>query len=69
MNALLHYDASPKLFGLFLNETAAKVRERLRGEERLLFINAWNEWGEGCHLEPDERHGREWLRRCKAILG
>ena len=34
-------------------------------EENFIFINAWNEWGEGCHLEPDQKWGRAYLEMTK----
>lgn len=33
-----------------------------------LFINAWNEWGEGCYLEPDSKYKFEYLEAVKKAI-
>jgi hypothetical protein len=33
-----------------------------------IFINAWNEWGEGTYLEPDKKNGVFFLEAIKSVL-
>ena len=59
--ALVVRHSSPSLYRAWLREMIDFTLTHYRGDERLVFINAWNEWGEGCHLEPDATYGRAHL--------
>ncbi|GAB2883876.1 hypothetical protein GCM10027046_10470 [Uliginosibacterium flavum] len=66
--ATLFTGSSPELYEQWLAHAIRQTRINFEGEEQLLFINAWNEWGEGCHLEPDQRYGRAYLEATQRAL-
>jgi hypothetical protein len=54
--------SSPVLYRNWIAAGADRVRNNPLNPERLLFVNAWNEWAEGAHLEPDRRYGYAYLQ-------
>ena len=60
--------ASPGIYQAWLEAAIAQTLEHNFGDERLVFINAWNEWAEGAHLEPDRQFGHRWLEATRNAL-
>lgn len=59
--ALIVLNGTPANYEYWLAETIRRNKTKFPDEERFVFINAWNEWAEGCHLEPDQRYGHQFL--------
>ncbi len=59
--------SNPTLYEKWLCAAIRKASQA-SPEERLVFVNAWNEWGEGNHLEPDLVFGRKYLEATKRAL-
>ncbi len=59
--SLIILNGTPENYEYWLSEAIQKTAEDFPAEERFVFVNAWNEWAEGCHLEPDDAYGRRFL--------
>ena len=75
VGANIFMNSTPKLYEKWLREVVDRLKPDQGSESRglisrnsLVFINAWNEWAEGNHLEPCQRWGRAYLEATKRVL-
>jgi lipopolysaccharide biosynthesis protein len=59
--ALIVLNGTPANYEYWLHMAIKKTIEDFPNEQRFVFINAWNEWAEGCHLEPDQKFNGGFL--------
>lgn len=66
-NAVIFHGSTPSLYETWLRTVIQKSTPN-HSDENLVFINAWNEWGEGNHLEPDLEFGHGYLEATRRAI-
>lgn len=74
--AVIFMNSTPERYERWLREIVERRAARAGADENpgfspesLVFINAWNEWAEGNHLEPCQKWGRGYLEATGRALG
>ena len=65
--AAIFHGSTPELYQRWLQEEVSRFTPP-SPDENFIFLNAWNEWAEGNHLEPCQRWGRAYLDATRAAL-
>jgi len=68
-NGTVFINSTPERYKHWLQNALIDSVERIpQTQDRLVFINAWNEWAEGAHLEPDAAYGYGYLEATRNAL-
>jgi hypothetical protein len=59
---------TPDTFHQWVKDIMLESHEIHNKDENIIFVNSWNEWGEGSHLEPDMRYGYAYLSALKEAI-
>jgi lipopolysaccharide biosynthesis protein len=63
-DSIIYHNASPSKYEKWLDHLLEYTNQEMKNnDEKLVFINAWNEWGEGAYLEPDRKYGYSYLEK------
>lgn len=67
-NSEIVVDSTPDRFQETV-ETAIELIRQKEPEHQLLFLKAWNEWGEGDYVEPDQKFGHGYIQAIRQAIG
>jgi lipopolysaccharide biosynthesis protein len=67
LGATIFHGSTPELYQQWLAAAAQKAKS-VNKDEPIVFINAWNEWAEGNHLEPCKKWGHAYLQATRNAL-
>lgn len=65
--SIVWHNFTPDLFKKHVKETI-KLVENKKPENRIVFLQSWNEWAEGNYVEPDLKYGKKLLNSIKEVL-
>lgn len=61
-NGAFVFQTEPHNYKKWLTDLLLWTKNNKKRNEQFVFINAWNEWAEGAHLEPDQKYGYAYLQ-------
>ncbi len=61
-------NSTPESYRGWLASAVGYAKTHPVAGESIVFINAWNEWAEGAHLEPDRKYGYAYLQATRTAL-
>lgn len=69
-NSHIFHNFSLLRYKQWLSSIVNKVHSnpKYTADEKIVFVNAWNEWAEGTHLEPDQKFGYGYLQTTYDVL-
>ena len=62
------WGSTPKLYETWLEDLVKETIENDELDEKMIFVNAWNEWAEGACLEPDRNYGYAYIQATRNVL-
>jgi len=65
-NGTVFAGASPEKFRTYFSKQIDRIQKH--DIPQFIFVNAWNEWGEGAHLEPDKKNGYGYLEGIRSVM-
>ena len=65
--AIIYYNNTPETFEKAAKKAVECVEDKA-AEHRIVFLNSWNEWGEGAYMEPDLKYGKGKIQVLHKIL-